>query len=69
MGCQRNDRGRIDPKVRRLVVHRRIASTSRLRSSVGVVGADTTSPKTVQDSGRIDHPSARPTRASDQPRR
>lgn len=65
MGCQRNDRGGIDPKVRRLVMHRRVASTSIPRSSVGVAGADTTSPKIVQDSGRIDaqalaHPCERP---------
>ena len=54
MGCQSSDRGGIDSKGRRLAVHRRIASTSRPRSSVGVAGADAASPKAGQDSGRID---------------
>ncbi len=53
MGRQSSDLGGIDSKYRRLMVHRRSASTSRPRSSVRVAGADATSPKAVQDGGRI----------------
>jgi hypothetical protein len=54
MGYQRSELGEIDSTYQRLTVHRRIPSTSRPRSSVCVASADATSPKAVQDGGRID---------------
>ena len=54
MGSQRSELVGIDSKYCRLTVRRRIASTSRPRSSVCVAGGDAAFPQFVEHGGVVD---------------